>query len=600
MKGAGAICSLLLGSTALRAADAAFPNPPNIPPTQTYTFAVFGDNRGDATGEQPPAFLQLLQVINERDPAFVLDTGDMIYGHTRDEAQLREQWATYRTAANRMKAPLFHIPGNHDIWNEGSARIYRELWGTNYYAFDCANARFIGLDTESVSSRIDPKQFSWLEQQLRNCSQANVFVFFHRPLFPIDGGIGSSLDSFPAERDRLHELFVRYRSIIRGVFAGHEHLYHYQKRDGVPYYTTGGGGAPLYTAPELGGFHHFLRVRVSGQNVDVTLEKLCAPTGPMRKPRQIARGELLESWQEGLFWYAWDRSANVELTSEQASQGQRGLRLNFDPVQYPWPVLALSLASKLNLSDYSAFSLDVYVPKGLSEGDRLTPALQCITKHEAASTSLRAGWNTVTTSLEGQWLPLLERRRVEGIEWSLSAQNEHNPGYLVFDNLRLTRRSPAGNETSELLESWERPLLWRVFDETVLAEIIPAKSPDPKKGLSLHLDFAKCNRPVLFARLNPPWDIANVKTIGLQVLATQSAPEDLTIGLVLKVAEATYESPRYTLKSGTNQLRFQLEEGWLPGNARGAVDQIAFYMSTTNRLRQSELLFQRLSAVPEH
>jgi hypothetical protein len=599
MRCASLIGSLLLGSAVLRAAEAVLPNPPNIPPSQSYTFAVFGDNRGDETGEQPATFLQLLQAINKRDPAFVLDTGDMIYGHTRDEAQLRTQWATYRTAASRLKPPLFHIPGNHDIWNEASARVYRELWGTNYYAFDCANARFIGLDTESVSSRIDQRQFSWLEQQLRSCNQPNVFVFFHRPLFPIDGGIGSSLDTFPAERDRLHELFVRHRSIIRAVFAGHEHLYHYQKRDGVAYYTTGGGGAPLYTAPELGGFHHFLLVRVSGQNVDVTLEKLCAPTGPMAKPRRVAPGELLESWQSGLFWYAWDRSATVELTSEVASQGRRGLRLNFDPVQYPWPVLALSLASKLNLSDYSALSLDVYVPKGLSDGDRLTPALQCITKHEATSTALRPGWNTVTTSLDGQWLPLLERRRVEGIEWSLSAQNEHNPGYLVFDNLRLSRRSPTGNETNELLESWERPLLWRVFDETVLAEVIPNQSLDPKRGLALHLDFAKCNRPVLFARLNPPWDIRDVKAIGLQVLATQSVPDDLSIGVVLKVAEATYESPRYALRSGTNELRFQLEEGWLPGAARDPVDQVAFYMSTTNRLRQSNLVFQKLSAAPD-
>src|SRR6185369_8671449 len=113
------------------AAPRGLPQPPHIDSAQPFTFAVFGDNRGDESGEQPPAFSQLLEAINHRNPAFVLDTGDMIYGHTRDEEQLREQWRIYTAAAKRLRPLLFHVPGNHDIWNSWSPRIYRELWGTN-------------------------------------------------------------------------------------------------------------------------------------------------------------------------------------------------------------------------------------------------------------------------------------------------------------------------------------------------------------------------------------------------------------------------------------------------------------------------------------
>jgi len=592
--------SLLLGNALVWAAEAERSTPPKIATNEPFMFAVFGDNRGDESGEQPPAFLQVLQAINLRNPAFVLDTGDMIYGHTRDEAQLREQWRIYRAAVSRLRAPLFHIPGNHDVWNEPSARMYRELWGTNYYAFDCGNARFIGLDTESVSSRIDERQFSWLEQQLRDCHQPNVFVFFHRPLFPVDGGIGSSLDVFASDRDRLHNLFVKYGEVIRGIFTGHEHLYRYQNRDGISYYTTGGGGAPLYTAPELGGFHHFLVVRVSGKRVDVTLEKVCAPTAPLAPTRPVAPGELLESWQAGSFWYAWDRSATVELTSEESSQGQRGLRLNFDPVQYAWPVLVLSLPARWNLSDSSALSLDVYVPKGQGNGTVLTPAVQSISKHEGAPTALRPGWNTVTIPLDGQWLPRSERERVESIEWGLSIQTNKGPGYVIFDNFRLSRRAPAGGDSTELLESWERPLLWRVFDETVGAEIIRGRKSDPKHGLLLHLDASKCNRPVLFARLNPPWDLTKVEGLRLQLLTTDNLPKEMAIRLALKSAEDCFESPTQLLRTGTNQLGFAFEENWLPSGARSRVEQVAFYMSTTNATVQSDLVFERMSAEPEH
>jgi 3',5'-cyclic AMP phosphodiesterase CpdA len=598
MKGA-CLSGLLLGSAILHAAQPLHPNPPGIAPTQSFTFAVFGDNRGDESGEQPPSFFQVLQAINNRNPAFVLDTGDMVYGHTRDEAQLREQWRIYLVAARRLRAPLFHVPGNHDIWNDWSARVYRELWGTNYYSFDCGNARFIGLDTESVSCRIDQKQFTWLEQQLRDCKLPNVFVFFHRPPFPIDGGIGSSLDAFLLERNRLHELFVRYRGLIRAVFAGHEHLYNYQKRDGVAYYTTGGGGASLYTAPELGGVHHFLMVQVSGQNVNISVEKVSAPMALIAKPRPIAPGELLESWNSGLFWYARDRSACVELTSSIASQGQRALRLNFDPVQYAWPVLVLSLPSRRDFSGCSSLSLDVYCPDEQTEGHQLTTALQCIAKHEAAPVTLRHGWNTVTTTLNGAWLPLSERQHVEAMEWSLSAQNDRSPGYLVFDNLRVSRQAAAGGETTELLESWERPLLWRVFDETVLAEVRPGGNPHEKQGLVLHLDFSRCNRPVLFARLNPPWDLSQVQALQLNLIASENVPNDLSFRMVLRTAETTFEAPPRSLRPGVNQLNLALDESWLLTAAKSAVEQVAFYMASANTTRQSDLLFQNLSSAPD-
>src|SRR5258708_26645184 len=95
---------LLIVPRALCAADS--PQLPNIPPNQPFTFAVLGDNRGDDSGQQPPAFLQILRAVNAQAPAFVLDTGDMIYGHTADETRAREQWRVYHEAIRHFRAPI--------------------------------------------------------------------------------------------------------------------------------------------------------------------------------------------------------------------------------------------------------------------------------------------------------------------------------------------------------------------------------------------------------------------------------------------------------------------------------------------------------------
>jgi len=589
------LVGLSLSIVSLHGAENTASRLPDIPPSQPFTFAVLGDNRGDDSGDQPPAFIEVLRAVSQASPALVLDSGDMIYGHTPDESKVRDQWRRYREAIKGFGPPMFHVPGNHDIWDETSGRIYRESWGKPYYAFDYGNARFIGLDTESANGHLDEEQLHWLEQQFDGLAQRNVFVFLHRPLFPVDGGIGSSLDKYPAERDRIHNLFVRNNKVVRGVFAGHEHLYYFQERDGVPYYISGGGGAPLYMAPELGGFHHFLLVRVRGDQVDVVLNKVSAPMGRLEKPRPVAPGELLESWTQGLSWYSWDRTTTIEVTSEKASAGHRGLRLNFDLAQYAWPVLALTLTSPWDLSASSALDLDVYVPDSARGSFLLTPALQGSTKHEAPATQLKPGWNTVETTLDAKWLPLSERTNVNGVEWSLSTEGQPFEGFVVFDNLRAVRRGTNQQPIPELLESWEHPLLWRVFDETVHMEIARTEAGQ-QPGLGLNLDFAECNRPVLFARLNPPWDLTQVKALTLQIAVPDRVPDDLTLKLLLWAKDVACISPSCPLRPGKGQMRFDLDNSWLPQQTRGAVEQVGFAFLSANTNRAGPLLFEKLSA----
>jgi 3',5'-cyclic AMP phosphodiesterase CpdA len=221
-----------------------------LPAGQPFTFAVLGDNRGSGNGKLRPVFVEMLEAVRAEHPVFILHTGDMISGYSAGEKALRRQWKAYIEGVKLADAPVFHVPGNHDISDAMSARVYHELWGESRYAFDYGGARFIGLDTETTENRLGEEQEAWLAGQLESAAGKRVFLFFHEPLYPVDGHRGSSLDKYPKDRDRLHALFVKYNDRIKGVYMGHEHLYNYQLIDGIA--SPGAAARPCTRSPRTG------------------------------------------------------------------------------------------------------------------------------------------------------------------------------------------------------------------------------------------------------------------------------------------------------------------------------------------------------------
>ncbi|MCD6362058.1 MAG: metallophosphoesterase, partial [Armatimonadetes bacterium] len=195
-------------------------------------------------------------------------------------AQVRAQYERFFEALAPMQAnrtiPVAFAPGNHDIMGiPANESIFTEYFEHLYFSFDAGGCHFIVLNTDGAhsSGMIDDHQLQWLRRDLLVHRAARfTFVVMHQPLFPVDGHVGSSLDVHPERRDALHELFVQ--SGVDSVFAGHEHLYNHQERDGVHYFITGGAGAPLYAPPERGGFYHYLLVQVEDDRYRVTVRRV--------------------------------------------------------------------------------------------------------------------------------------------------------------------------------------------------------------------------------------------------------------------------------------------------------------------------------------
>lgn len=250
--------------------DAAFDNRT----ASEFTFAVLGDFR-TSRRDRPyaPVFDQMLYEINTIAPSFVMSTGDAYYGYGGSMQRFKNEVEYFLSKITPLNIPFFNTIGNHEITGNKEREGYvKERFKTLYGSFDLGSSHFVVLNTEELNKEgaITGEQLLWLEKDLEaNRNTENIFVFMHRPMFPVADPELQKGISFKdrGNRDSLHALLKKYK--VKIVFAGHEHLYSDTTKDNIRYITTGGGGSPLYQPPQTGGFFHYLIVRVKGENVTI-------------------------------------------------------------------------------------------------------------------------------------------------------------------------------------------------------------------------------------------------------------------------------------------------------------------------------------------
>src|SRR5262245_53998294 len=261
-----------------------------------FSFVVVGDSRGGVQQHR-----RVVQRMSQEVPDFVLGTGDMV-----DEGFRQDQWQEFFDVEQEMFRDNVYFPalGNHDRQGRGrTADSYRALFSVpdnggdseRYYAFTYGSSRFLVLDSNAYSFALTD-QTSWIERELiaarQDTSIRHIFVVMHHPPFSISLH-GGATDL----RERWTPLFEQYN--VTAVFSGHDHVYERADHNGVRYFVSGGGGAPLYPrrprpnpidAAAVKKFErvlHYLRCTITGNRIEITAVR--------------ADGTIIEttSWTEG-------------------------------------------------------------------------------------------------------------------------------------------------------------------------------------------------------------------------------------------------------------------------------------------------------------
>jgi hypothetical protein len=246
---------------------------------EPFSFAVFGDVAGAESlfATRRGGFFMfraLVRTLSETAPAFAVSLGDLARSAS-PFAYLR-----LRRLLRKISVPLMVTPGNHDVFlgHVYDAGHFHRLFGEDNCAFDAGPVRFVMLN--NAYGFVSEAQFEWLEHVLA-APRPFALVFCHKPVFEQRSDVFYAMETRD-HAQRLQEL-CRARGVT-AVFSGHIHSLLHERRDGVTYIISGGGGSKLTSADDL---HHYLLVDVGAQEILVR----ALPLGWKRLP---AASPLLE------------------------------------------------------------------------------------------------------------------------------------------------------------------------------------------------------------------------------------------------------------------------------------------------------------------
>ena len=207
----------------------------------TFQFVVYGDTR-----TRHDVHRQVIgAVLKHTSPDLILHTGDLVANGA--DASL---WPIFFDVERDLlrKVAFFPALGNHER-NDRSFYDFFDLSTTPYYSFDWGTCHFIVLDSditnvsksETAREAFWSAQVRWLEEDLQKSQSADFrFVSAHHP--PVTAVERRQGDN--PHMTALMPMFEKYK--VTAGFFGHDHNYQHYLKNGVHYFTTGGGGAPLY------------------------------------------------------------------------------------------------------------------------------------------------------------------------------------------------------------------------------------------------------------------------------------------------------------------------------------------------------------------
>lgn len=170
-------------------------------------------------------------------PDFIVHTGDV--SHLSKD----EQWDDADQIVAAAGVPVFHIPGEHDVLDEGGGKAFLARYGkgtkgAGWYSFDHGGVHFVAL-VNVVNLKagglgsLGPDQLAWLKADLAGRgSSTPIVVFAHIPLWALYPDWGWATD----DGAQALALLKRFGSVT--VLNGHIHQVQQKVEGHVAFYTA--------------------------------------------------------------------------------------------------------------------------------------------------------------------------------------------------------------------------------------------------------------------------------------------------------------------------------------------------------------------------
>jgi 3',5'-cyclic-AMP phosphodiesterase len=189
-----------------------------------------------------------VKMINDRHADAVILSGDI--------GENPHDWDEARSILKKLKAPLYYVPGNHDVHSKDVER-YRNVFGKDYYDFHVKFVRFVVIDSQLLGNYdvygakspapLPPetedeseRMLSWLNglQEESPTSKQVVIGVQHIPVFH-DGKFPDPKPYWAiSEPYRSKEMKALRQLGIKDMLVGHWHNGRVFEREGITWHVA--------------------------------------------------------------------------------------------------------------------------------------------------------------------------------------------------------------------------------------------------------------------------------------------------------------------------------------------------------------------------
>ena len=184
-------------------------------------------------------------MVNTSKVDLVLFTGDL----TQDGKP--EQADDFISEIKKLAAPVFYVPGNHDVGNkiipgkggtvtEARVKQFEQKLGPSFFVKIVAGVRIIGINSPILGSDLPSEKAMWvfLERELGRPSSMPTVIFSHYPAFlkQADEGGGDYWNMEPEPRKKL--LGLLKQGGVKTMLSGHLHRDLVNRWEGILFIST--------------------------------------------------------------------------------------------------------------------------------------------------------------------------------------------------------------------------------------------------------------------------------------------------------------------------------------------------------------------------